>query len=90
MATQHLLVASAAQGGQPGMLIEMCHNGLYTKDFGPPSAWPGNHNYPWSQNGSKGYHLRNIPWRDAKDELICPFHMCHLPQPPVAATGSVD
>ena len=70
-----VMPGSKTVGGQPGMLIENCHNGLYTKDNGPPSAWPGDHNYPWSQNGSAGYNLRNIPYRDAKDELVCPFNM---------------
>ena len=48
-------VLGSTAGGEKGMLIENCHNGLYTKDFGPPSVWPGNHNYPWSQNNTDAY-----------------------------------
>ena len=66
---------SRTAGGQPGIMIENCHNGQYTRGFGPPSAWPGNRNYPWSQNGSAGYNLRNIPYRTEANELICPYHM---------------
>lgn len=84
-----VMQGSKTAGGQPGMLIENCHNGLYTKDFGPPSAWPGDHNYPWSQNGSAGYNLRNIPYRDEKDELRCPFHVYRSSTDIRAIWGSV-
>ena len=71
-----LRISGGTAGGLPGMLLENCHNGLYTKGWGPPSAWPGDHNYPWSQNDTGGYHLRNTPYRDHDtDELVCPFHM---------------
>ena len=62
-----VMPGSVTAGGQRGVLIENCHNGQYTQGFGPPSAWPGDHDYPWSQNDTAGYHLRNIPYRDSND-----------------------
>jgi len=32
-------------GGQHEIRSENCHNGVYTKGWGPPSGWPADHNY---------------------------------------------
>jgi len=57
----------ATAGGQPGMLIENCHNGQYIRGDGA-SSWP-------RPNGTNGYKLTNLPYFDGTGALQCPYNV---------------
>ena len=43
-------------------MIESCHNGQYIQGKGA-SSWP-------QPNGTNGYRLTNVPYKDAHGELV--------------------
>jgi alpha-galactosidase len=62
-------------GGQPGIMIENCHNGQFLKGkAGHASSWP-RHNGTSKNGGGAGYRLTNLPYFDKHEELICPYHL---------------
>ena len=59
--------SNGTAGGFGGIMIESCHNGQYIQGKGA-SSWP-------QPNGTNGYRLTNVPYKDAHGELVCPYHM---------------
>ena len=61
-------------GGQPGIMIENCHNGQFLKGERGASSWPRRNKTSTYGTGG-GYRLTNMPYFDKHNDLVCPYHV---------------